>query len=264
MSDKELSSVEWSFDFERVAEMMRRWWLGESRATVAAEMGVTPQYVGQRLAWAGCTALCPARRGHEDSKRQPDPERVEFARALLPHSKVNQLTARQRGALLWQAQGLILVDIAKRMGTSVQAVQSCITGAERRLSRLEAQAGKPMNAKKLDTALGELLDAPEPTEEMQATPCVEYDEPDERNSAEPEPEREPAVTDTVADAPQSPPELTEADFGLPPERPAPPVVPAPVSPYERKPMRLSEMRPKKPERWTLIWSSNDPSTWPTQ
>lgn len=267
MSDKGLSAVEGSFDFARVADMMQRWWAGESRAAIATAMGVTPQYVGQRLAWAGCAALCPARRGHEDSKRQPDPERVEFARALLQHSKVGQLTARQRGALLWQAQGLILSDIARRMGTSAQAVQSFITGAERRLARLEKLNGKPISAEKLDgSELSGLLDEPAPVEEEQPdggleaahdesppesnTSLCEYDEPEE------EPES-PAPNPAVDDAPTSPPELTEADFGLPPERPAPPVATSPVSPYERKPMRLSDMRPKKPERWVKLWSSNE-------
>jgi len=85
------------------------------------------------------------------------------------------------------------------------------------------------------------------------TSLCEYDEPEEVEPSEPE-VRAAQIKAAVDDAPQSPPELTEADFGLPPA----PLPPATVSPYERKPIRLSDLQRKKPERWTLLWSSNDP------
>jgi len=83
------------------------------------------------------------------------------------------------------------------------------------------------------------------------TSLCEYDEPEDVEPAEPEVR---AAQMKADDAPTSPPELTEADFGLPPS----PLPPATVSPYERKPIRLSDLQRKKPERWTLLWSSNDP------
>ena len=61
---------------------------------------------------------------------------VAQARRSLLHPKVNRLTVRQRAALAWQAQGLVSVNIARRMATTPQNVRNLIAAARWRLERL--------------------------------------------------------------------------------------------------------------------------------
>lgn len=247
MQKNELPSVGSTFDCsqpEHMAMLMNQWWAGVSHAEMAAHSGLTPQRVGQLLAQVGCTAeiLRKAKQG-PDSPRQAVLPRVEEARYLLQHPLAAKLTVRQRGALLWRAQGLILSDIARRMATTVQAVQYFIVGAGYRLERLELQESSRVDANPadvIDLDLDDLMlsDSSVPEEAAaseEPVSQVEYDEPGEAEEAveaeEPEPE-----------------------IDVPPVLPSPPL----GQTVEKKPIRLSELRAQKPARWVKLWSSNDP------
>ena len=159
-------------DSERLCAMMCRWWAGWTLARIALEQGISRQRASQALAWCGCTAQAwhKAKRGHADSLRRASRQRMVEARLLLDHPLMARLTARQRGALLWLSQGLILTDIARRMATTAQAVNGHIFAARWRLKRLEAKqvtasvsvqaasAGGAIDAEGLDSSfLSELL-----------------------------------------------------------------------------------------------------------
>jgi len=64
------------------------------------------------------------------------PSAVAEARAALLHPLAFRLTVRQRSALAWQAQGLVLADVARRMGTTPQNVRNLQVAGRWRLDRL--------------------------------------------------------------------------------------------------------------------------------
>jgi len=135
---------------ERLFRMMAAWWEGRSLASVAREFGVSRQRASALLAGVNCTAAARrrARRRQPDSGRQAAMRRVVEARQALLHPLAGRLTPRQRCALAWQAQGLALTDISRRMGITAQGVQQHLVGARWRLERLslrQADGGADAN-----------------------------------------------------------------------------------------------------------------------
>ena len=129
----------------RMAAMMRQWWAGQTLARIAQEHGVTRQRVCQILGSCGCTAELSreVKRNRPDSHRRAMKQRVAGAALLLKHPLARRLTARQRGALLWLSQGLILTDIARRMGTTAQGANYLLVAARWRLERLSLARQHP-------------------------------------------------------------------------------------------------------------------------
>lgn len=123
---------------DRLLDMMKRWWEGRSMADIARAYGISRQRVGTILARVGCTRALWRMTNHErpDSKRRGWRHGVEKARAALFHPLAHRLTIRQRAALAWQAMGLALPDIARRMRTTSQNVRSLQVAAHWRLERL--------------------------------------------------------------------------------------------------------------------------------
>jgi hypothetical protein len=119
---------------------MAAWWAGLTHAEIARAHSVSRQRIGALLAGVGCTRETSrkARRDLPDSGRRGWPSRVAEARQALAHPLAWRLTARQRGALAWQAQGLVLVDIAHRMGTTAQGASFLTLAGKERLERLAA------------------------------------------------------------------------------------------------------------------------------
>lgn len=101
-----------SRDVDRLLEMMARWWEGWSLARIARAGGISRQRVATILRSVGCTRKlwCLSDHGRPDSPRRALPQRVARAREALLHPLARRLTVRQRAALAWQAQGLILAD----------------------------------------------------------------------------------------------------------------------------------------------------------
>ena len=126
-------------DVERLGRMMAQWWAGWPLARIGRKHGVCPQRVHQILARVDCIQArrSQARRARADSGGRALPQEVAAARAALTHPLAHRLTPRQRGALAWRAQGLVLVDIARRMGTTAQGVEQFVSAAQWRLVRLD-------------------------------------------------------------------------------------------------------------------------------
>lgn len=132
MTDKDLSqSVGGSAlltnpsDPDRLPAMMARWWDGWSLTRIGHQYGISRQRVAALLAQVGCTRALwrKADRRTPDSRRTAPAGRVAAARQALRHPLAGDLTVRQRAALAWQSQGLVLSDIARRMATSPQNVR---------------------------------------------------------------------------------------------------------------------------------------------
>ena len=126
----------------RLMDMMLRWWEGQSIAEIGRAHGVSRQRATWILDRVACTQTLrrePVPFG-TDSCRCASPERAEFARLALLHPLAWRLTAKQRGALAWQAQGLVMLNIARRMRFSIQSVQYHIASAHRRLLQLAPEA----------------------------------------------------------------------------------------------------------------------------
>lgn len=107
-------------------------------ADIGRAYGISRQRVGDILARVDCTRALWRTANHErsDSKRRGWRHGVEKARAALLHPLAHRLTVRQRAALAWQAQGLALPDIARRMRATSQNVRGLQVAAHWRLERL--------------------------------------------------------------------------------------------------------------------------------
>jgi hypothetical protein len=129
-------------NLNRLFVMMRAWWEGRTLRDIAKEHGISRQRVGKILASVSCTrkVLRKARRDLPTSTRRGRPYLMAAARQALLHPLAGKLTVRQRGALAWQAQGLVLVDVAHRMATTVHGVYGMTYGAKMRIERLEYMA----------------------------------------------------------------------------------------------------------------------------
>lgn len=126
---------------DRLMDMMVRWWEGQSMLEIGRAHGVSRQRATWLLARVACTQALrrqPAP-GDSDSGRAADVALAELARAALLHPLAWRLTARQRGVLAWQAQGLVLFNIARRMRCSVWSVHRHIISGHRRLEELAAR-----------------------------------------------------------------------------------------------------------------------------
>ena len=130
------------------------------------------------------------------------------ARLLLEHPFASRLTARQRCALLWLSQGLILTDVARRMATTVQAVHRHVSAARWRLRRLDdkhiatlgsGNDGPASDADDLDgSVLAELLDIPSRVMAGRSSPTVPVPSPASTTDAAIV--TVPAATDVPSDA----------------------------------------------------------------
>jgi hypothetical protein len=120
---------------DRLLGLMAGWWAGRTLAEMGREYGISRQRVGAILKTVGCTALLRrrARDGWLDSLRGAAPGEVLEARRELARRCAHRLSPRQRAALAWRAQGLILADIARRMGVSFQSARETLTRARWRL-----------------------------------------------------------------------------------------------------------------------------------
>lgn len=129
---------------DRLFQMMAAWWEGWSLGAIARQHGVSRQRVGALLAGVGCTEEVrrKVRRDLPARGRRAAVDRVADARRALLHPLAWRLTVRQRSALAWQAQGLVLLDIARRMGITCQGAQGHLMGARARLERMEAAAAR--------------------------------------------------------------------------------------------------------------------------
>lgn len=125
----------------RLLRIMACRWAGASLATIAAQEGISRQRVHQILASVDLNdsirsqpSSSPADTGRGASNKQ-----VAQALAVLTHPLAHQLTARQRCALAWRAQGLGSVAIGRRMEVTPQAVialeSSAVAGLERTVFR---------------------------------------------------------------------------------------------------------------------------------
>lgn len=123
---------------DRLLAMMKLWWEGRSMADIAGAYGISRQRVAAILARVGCTRALWRMTDHErpDTKRRGWRHGMEKARAALLHPLAHRLTIRQRAALAWQAQGLALPDIARRMRATSQNVRGLQVAAYWRLERL--------------------------------------------------------------------------------------------------------------------------------
>lgn len=127
-----------SDDVDRLLQMMAQWWEGWSLARIADAHGLSRQRVAAILRTVACTRRAWSLADHErlDSHRRAPAQDVDRARAALLHPLAHRLTVRQRAALAWRAQGLILSDIARRMRTTPQNVRHFHVAARWRLERL--------------------------------------------------------------------------------------------------------------------------------
>jgi DNA-binding CsgD family transcriptional regulator len=123
---------------DRLLAMMKLWWEGQTVADIGRAHGVSRQRVAAILDRVGCTRASWRMTDHErpDSKRRVWRHGMEKARAALLHPLAYRLTVRQRAALAWQAQGLALPDIARRMRATSQNVRGLQIAAYWRLERL--------------------------------------------------------------------------------------------------------------------------------
>ncbi len=122
---------------DRLLAIMARWWEGWSLTRIGREQGLSRQRVAALLAQVGCTRALWRRADHgrPDSRRRATAGRVTAAGQALAHPRSSRLTVGQRAALAWQAQGLVLVDIARRMRTSPQNVLHLQVAGRWRLDR---------------------------------------------------------------------------------------------------------------------------------
>lgn len=123
---------------DRLLAIMARWWEGWGLTRIGREHGLSRQRIAVLLSQAGCTRALWTRADHDrpDSRRRATADRVANARQALRHPLAGRLIIRQRAALAWQAQGLVLVDIARRMRTSPQNVLHLQVAGRWRLQRL--------------------------------------------------------------------------------------------------------------------------------
>lgn len=123
---------------DRLLAMMELWWQGQRLADIGRAYGISRQRVGTILARVGCTRALWRITDHErpDSNRRGWRHGAERARTALLHPLAHRLTIRQRAALAWQAQGLALPDIARRMRATSQNVRGLQVAAYWRLERL--------------------------------------------------------------------------------------------------------------------------------
>lgn len=122
----------------RLLGLMAGWWSGKSCGQLAREQGLSRTRVHALLKSVGCTSRQPRSAArYPDSPRRASPWAQRNALDCLTHASARKLTAKQREALCWRAQGLIYGDIAKRMGTTAQGACNFIAAAEKRLSRIE-------------------------------------------------------------------------------------------------------------------------------
>ncbi len=265
---------------ERLCDLMAQWWAGWSLGQMARAHGISRQRAHYLLMSVGCAARLRAQCGEarNEGARHHDRNEVIEAKVMMAGAAWPRLTLKQRAAVAWLASGMGTAGIATRMGTSQSGVCNLIEAAHWRILGQQAAAEKggvpelsvriepvepPLALARMESepaiiaAVATPLpidDAPEkiepaPALPVDAAPLVEFDEPDDRKA-------EPAIESVanpppVDGAPTSPPEINEADFDAPQSPPVP-------APLERKPIRLSDLRPKKPVRWVKLWSSNEP------
>jgi DNA-binding CsgD family transcriptional regulator len=135
-------------NLDRLFAMMRAWWEGRTLREIAREHGISRQRVGKILASVACTrdVLRKARRDLPTSWRRSHQMQIDEAVRALLHPMSGKLTARQRAALAWKAQGLVLVDVAHRMATTVHGVHAMTYGAKQRLAKLDYKAQRQREA----------------------------------------------------------------------------------------------------------------------
>ncbi len=129
---------------DRLLALMAGWWEGRTLAELGREYGISRQRVGAILKTVGCTAELRrrARDAGPDSGRSAAPRKMFEARCALAQPCACRLSPRQRAALAWRAQGLILADIARRMGVSFQSAQEALSSARWRVEGLRRRPGE--------------------------------------------------------------------------------------------------------------------------
>lgn len=129
-------------NLERLFALMRSWWEGQTLSAMAKTQGLSRQRVNAILTRVGCTRRLwhAARHDRADSPRHAAKADVLEARELLSGPHACQLTIRQRCALAWRAQGLVSVNIAKRMAVRPPTVRGMLISARWRMERFAAKA----------------------------------------------------------------------------------------------------------------------------
>ena len=122
----------------RLLSMMDLRWRGQTLREIGEAHGISRQRVHVVLASVDCRR--PVQRA-EGCERRRLPERVPGsrvaeARAILTHPLSRRLSTLQRGALAWEAAGLPVTDIARRMNRSPQGVRSFLVGGRWRMEQL--------------------------------------------------------------------------------------------------------------------------------
>ncbi len=130
---------------ERLVVLMAEWWQGSTLARMAREHGVSRQRVSAMLARVGCTRRLWRMADHHrpGSGRRAALSEITQARAALLHPLAHRLTVRQRAALGWRVQALVLVDIGRRMHCTPQNVQRLLVAGRWRLERLSQPKHRP-------------------------------------------------------------------------------------------------------------------------
>lgn len=129
----------------RLFSIMAWWWQGWSLSRIATETGLSPSRVGAILGSVGCHSAerMPVAARRAGSRRGAPTLRIEHAHGLLDHPLARRLTARQRAAAAWTAQGLASGDVAYRMGVAPQRVRYLLISGQRRLERLTRRVQTP-------------------------------------------------------------------------------------------------------------------------
>ncbi|GAF67364.1 unnamed protein product [marine sediment metagenome] len=133
--------------------MMARWWDGWTLRQVAEEHGISRQRVHVLLMSVACTRKVRdlADTDGTDSGHRARADHVDRAWELLSHRIAHRLTPRQRGVLAWRTQGLVPIDIARRMGCRVQTVHDLLVAARRQLTRMETSGLRRRNRQDVPT-----------------------------------------------------------------------------------------------------------------
>jgi len=137
----------------RLLRLMARWWEGGTLRQIAEEYGISQQRVHVLLKSVGCTRKIRnlADTDGTDSGHRARAEHVDRAWELLTAPLAHRLTPRQRGTLAWRAQGLVLVDVARRMGCRVQTAHDLLVAARRQLARMDTSGPRRRNRRDVPT-----------------------------------------------------------------------------------------------------------------
>ena len=127
---------------QRLVCMMDLRWRGRTLREIGEAHGISRQRVHVVLASVGCRRHV-SRAGDRECRRLPrcaSESRVAEARAILATPSSRRLSTLQRGAIAWEAAGLVVTDIAWRMNRSPRGVRDFLAGGRWRMERLMREA----------------------------------------------------------------------------------------------------------------------------